>query len=270
MTKSSMARPSLDGSDLHHEQQGAGPPVVFVHGGVLNGEMTWSAQQPLAERWNLVIVDRPGFGSGPPVDRVDFAADAELVAGLLDRAQELWGVDRVHLVGHSYGGVVCLLAAALRPEALRSLTVIEPPAFGVAAGNPVVDELVAGLKDHWRDGPRESPARFLDAFLRLVGSATELPDPLPPALAQGAALLLVERGPWEAEIPLAQLARAPYPTLVVSGAHSAAFDAVCDELERDLGADRAVIAGAGHGVPRTGEAFNQRLERFLADAEGGR
>jgi pimeloyl-ACP methyl ester carboxylesterase len=261
---------SLSGSDLHYEQQGEGPPVVFVHGSVLNGAMTWSAQQPLARRWRLVIVDRPGFGSSPPVDRVDFAADAELVVQILDRAKQLWGADGVHLVGHSYGGVICLLSAAIRPEALRSLTVIEPPAFGVAAGNAAVADLVVRLKDHWREGPRESPARFLDTFLHLVGSATELPDPLPPPLEQGAAMLVVERGPWEADIALKQLAHAPFPKLVVSGAHSAAFDAVCDVLERNLGADRAVIAGAGHSVPRIGEAFNQRLERFLADAQGGR
>jgi pimeloyl-ACP methyl ester carboxylesterase len=258
----------IGGLDLHYEQRGEGPPVVFVHGGVLNGTMTWSAQQPLAERWRLVIIDRPGFGASDPVDRVDFAADARLLVEFLDQSQHRWGVDRVHLVGHSYGGVICLLAAATRPEALRSLTVIEPPAFGVAAGQPAVDDLVAGLKHHWREGPRDNPDQFLDIFLRLVGSATELPDPLPPPLARGAAMLIVERGPWEADIALTQLAGAPFPKLVVSGAHSAAFDAVCDVLERGLVADRAVIAGAGHSVPRTGEAFNQQLERFLNRAEG--
>ena len=261
---------SLSESDLHYEQQGDGPPVVFVHGGVLNGAMTWSAQLPLARRWRLVIVDRPGFGLSPPTDRVDFAADAELVIQILDQAKQLWDVDRVHLVGHSYGGVICLLAAAIRPEALTSLTLIEPPAFRIAAGNPAVDDLVAGLKDHWREGPRDTPARFLQTFLHLVGSSTELPDPLPPALEQGAAMLMVERGPWEADIALTQLAHAPFPKLVVSGGHSPAFDAVCDVLERDIGADRAVIPGAGHSVPRVGEAFNQRLERFLADVQGGR
>jgi pimeloyl-ACP methyl ester carboxylesterase len=264
-----MATLSLDGMDLHCEQHGEGPPVVLVHGSVLNGAMTWSAQQPLAERWRLVIIDRPGFGSSPPVDRVDFATDAGLVVEILDQAKHLFGVDRVHLVGHSYGGVICLLAAATRPEALRSLTVIEPPAFGVAAETAAVRDLVARLKDHWRAGPRENPARFLDIFLRLVGSAIELPDPLPPPLAQGAAMLVVERGPWEADIELKQLAEVPFPKLVVSGAHSSAFDAVCDVLEHDLVADRAVIAGAGHSIPRIGEAFNQRLDRFLIDADGG-
>jgi pimeloyl-ACP methyl ester carboxylesterase len=79
--------------------------------------------------------------------------------------------------------------------------------------------------------------------------------------------LLVERYPWEAEIPLAELARAPFPKLVVSGAHSAAFDAVCDVLERELPATRAVLPGAGHSVQRLGEPFNALLEAFIGQAE---
>ncbi|GAA1109425.1 alpha/beta fold hydrolase [Nocardiopsis composta] len=256
----------VNGLNLHYEQEGKGPPVLFVHGSVLNGAMTWSAQQPLAERWSLIVIDRPGFGASSPVDRVDFAADAESVAALLDRSEELWGVDRVHLVGHSDGGVVSLLAAAARPEALASLTVIEPPAFGVAADHPAVRGLVTRLKDHWRHGPRGDPGLFLRAFLELAGSEVALPDPLPPPLEQGAAMLVAERGPWEARIPLQRLARAPFPGLVVSGAHNAAFDLVCDVLERALGAERAVIPGAGHSVPRVGDAFNRRLEHFLAGA----
>lgn len=263
-----MSTLSIDGLDLHYEAHGDGPPVLFIHGSVMDGPMTWDAQQPLAERWRLIILDRPGFGSSTAVERVDFSVDAGLVVGILDRATQLWGVDRVHLVGHSYGGVISLLAAALRPEAIQSLAVIEPPAFGIASGDEAVDHLVIGLKDHWETGPRESPALFLDQFLHLVGSATNLPDPLPPPLGQGAAMLIVERGPWEAEVPLERLAGAPFSKLVVSGGHSAAFDAVCDVLERKLGADRAVVTGAGHSVPRTGEAFNERLDTFMTAAQG--
>jgi hypothetical protein len=76
---------------------------------------------------------------------------------------------------------------------------------------------------------------------------------------------MVERSPQEARIPLAELARAPFPKLVVSGAHHPAFDAVCDVLERALGAGRAVLPGAGHSVQRA-PGFNDALCDFFARA----
>jgi pimeloyl-ACP methyl ester carboxylesterase len=242
---------------LHVESLGTGAPVVLVHGSVGGGESTWAEQRPLAEHFTLLIVDRPGYGRTPMVEREDFEADAPLIAELLGEG--------AHLVGHSYGGVISLLAASQRPGAVRSLTVIEPPAFAVAAGNPDVDQFVHRQREHWESGPRE-PEAFLRGFLDLVGSSRPLPSPLPPELERGARVLLVERPPWEAQIPLDILAAAPFPKLVISGAHHPAFDAVCDVLEARLDAQRAVIPGAGHSVPRTGPAFNARLEEFLAAA----
>lgn len=231
--------------------------IVLVHGSVLGGRGTWSAQQPLAERYELVILDRPGFLPGPPVDRVDFERDAELVAGLLRSGD--------HLVGHSYGGVISLIAAAARPARLRSLTVVEPPATGVALDVPEVAEFARRGVELWAHGPKDDPEAFLRAFLVAVGSTFDLPSPLSPELERAARLLAVERGPWEAEIPLETLAEAPFPTLVVSGAHHAAFDAICDRLERELGAERLVLPGYGHAAQRHPE-FNDRLAEFVERA----
>ena len=47
-------------------------------------------------------------------------------------------------------------------------------------------------------------------------------------------------------VPLDELAAARVPTLVVSGAHHEAFDAICDVLEARLGAERLVLPGSGH------------------------
>jgi pimeloyl-ACP methyl ester carboxylesterase len=235
---------------------GRGEPVVLVHGSVLAGELSWSEQRPLAERWRLTVPDRPGFAPGERPESVDFEADSEPIAELLR--------DGAHIVGHSYGGIVSLLAAARRPDAVRSLTVIEPPAFGVARGHPEVDAFVPRLAHQYRAGPRD-PAAYLRGFYELVGIPGRVPSPLPKSLRLGAEALRVERGPWEAEVPLERLARAPFRKLVVSGAHHPAFDAVCDVLERRLGARRAVVAGGGHAVQRTGAPFNRVVEGFLAE-----
>jgi pimeloyl-ACP methyl ester carboxylesterase len=228
--------------------------LVLVHGSVVGGRATWTAQRPLADEFELVVVDRPGFPPNPPVDRVDFEADAQLVAGLLEPGD--------HLVGHSYGGVVALLAAASRPEAIASLTLIEPPATRVAVGIPVVDDFAEAGRLLYASGSADDPEIFLRRFLNAVGSELEPPRPLPPELEQGARALAVERGPWEAEIPLDALGAGTFPKLVVSGAHHPAFDAICDVLERELDAERLVLPGFDHAVQRHPE-FNERLADFV-------
>jgi pimeloyl-ACP methyl ester carboxylesterase len=233
-----------------------GPRLLLVHGSVVNGEVTWTAQRPLAERFELVVPNRRGFPPGPDVERVDFEDEAAWL--------EQFVAPGTHLVGHSYGGVISLLAAARRPERLRSLTVVEPPAFAVARGDPDVDRFVADSILLWREGPRD-PAEFLRAFLAAVGASLPRGE-LTQAMLQGARTLMVERGPWEAEIPLAPLRAAPFPKLVVSGGHSRAFDAVCDVLEAGLDAERAVLPGAGHSVQRLGEPFNAVLADFVGRA----
>ena len=80
--------------------------------------------------------------------------------------------------------------------------------------------------------------------------------------------LTVERGPWEAEIPLDTLAAAPFPKLVVSGAHHGAFDAICDVLEARLGAERLVLPGYGHN-PQLHPGFNDALAVFVTRASTG-
>ena len=233
------------------------PRLLLVHGSVANGEQTWAAQRPLAERFELVVPNRRGFPPGPDVETVDFEDEAVWL--------EPFVAPGTHLVGHSYGGVIALFAAAWYADRIRSLTVVEPPAFRVARGDPAADAFVAGGNRLWDQGPRDEEA-FLRCFLRAVG----MPVPagrFSAAMLQGARTLMVERRPWEADPPLDVLAAAPFPKLVVSGGHDAAFEAVCDVLERRLSAERAVLPGAGHAVQRVGAPFDAVLVDFVERAE---
>jgi len=222
--------------------------LVLLHGSVTNAALSWRKQEPLGDRYELVAPDRPGFPPGPPVARVDFEAEVPWLAALIRPGD--------HLVAHSYGGVTALLAAPQLP--LASLTVLEPPAFGIARGDPAVEA--------WLDGalalPRDDLRTYVEAFLVHVGAPLRLPDPLPPVLEQGARAFMTERWPSEAELPLAPL---PYPVLVVTGAHEPAFEAVGDVLERELHAERLVLPGAGHAV-QNASGFNDRLLEFLRRA----
>jgi pimeloyl-ACP methyl ester carboxylesterase len=232
--------------------------VVLIHGSGGNARSAWASVRSLAARFTLVAPDRRGYPPNPPLERIDFEIQAQELAPLLE--------DGAHLVGHSYGGVIALLIAARHPGRVRSLTVSEPPAFALARGNPEVERLVERLDEHFTHGPRD-PRAFAAGFLELVGSNARLPDPLPPELEQVIRATMAERPPWEARIPLDELAATAFPKLVISGAHHPAFDAVCDVLEERLGAERAVLAGAGHSIPRA-PGYLERLEAFLDDSAG--
>jgi pimeloyl-ACP methyl ester carboxylesterase len=235
--------------------------VVLVHGDVFDGPATFGEQQPLAADHRLLVVNRRGFGNSPQVTGEDFEVDAGDLAALLEE-------EPAHLVGHSYGGVVSLLAAARVPTSVRSLVVFEPPAFGLVLDQPVVKRFVTQIKDMLQQKP--DPTEFLPAFIRAVGGdPTRLPDPIPEPFLRAASIQMHGRWPWEATIPLADLARTAFPKLVVSGGHSALFDAVCDVLEEGLPADRVVHQGAGHSIPRLGAPVNLTLAAFWAHTERG-
>jgi pimeloyl-ACP methyl ester carboxylesterase len=242
---------------LRVERWGTGPPVVLLHADVATGATGWARQRPLAQRWQLVVPDRPGYGGSGPVQRVDFEQESGTLAPLLD--------EPAHVVAHSYGGVVALLLATARPDRVRSLTVVEPPAFSVAADHPDVRALVADLKVLW-DAGIEDPEAFFARFAALMGERTWPRSPMPAEMEQGVRRLMEERPPWEAEPDLAGLARAGVPVLVVSGGHSPALEAVCDALADALGARREVVPGAKHSVPRVGQPFNDLLEDFFGGA----
>jgi pimeloyl-ACP methyl ester carboxylesterase len=240
------------------ERLGEGPPILFVHGDIVGPSLTWRKQLELADRWTLIIPSRPGFGESPALERNDFDVEAQMFAELLG--------DGAHLVGHSYGAVIALLAAADRPEAVRSLTVSEPGCLRVAEGVPVVDEMIANGERLFREGERIPDELFLRLFRGGAGSAYGTPEQLPEELMHGVELLKRERPSWEAEIPLERLAAAGFPVQVISGGHSPAFEAVCDALAEGLSAERAVISGRGHTVPSTGLPYNERLEAFMTAA----
>lgn len=236
-----------------------GPRVILVHGSGATGWNAWPMQRALADAHRVVVVHRGGYPPGPPLEHIDFEVQAREVAGLLEPAS--------HLVGQSYGGIVAMLAAAGRPEAVASLTVIEPPAFAVARGDPDVEALIARLAPIF--AAKREPREFLAAFLPAVGSSYVPPDPLPPDAEASARAHMAERPPWEAQIPFDRITARPIPSLVISGGHHPAFDAVCDVLEERLHASRVVIRGAGHSVQRTGDAFNGVLIEFVRANSSG-
>ncbi|WP_282694194.1 alpha/beta hydrolase [Streptomyces sp. CC208A] len=100
------------------------PPALYVHG--LGGSsQNWSALMPLlADLVDGEAVDLPGFGDSPPPDDGNYSVTghARAVIRLLDSA----GRGPVHLFGNSMGGAVATRVAAVRPDLVRTLTLVSP------------------------------------------------------------------------------------------------------------------------------------------------
>ncbi|GAA1916805.1 alpha/beta hydrolase [Streptantibioticus ferralitis] len=99
-------------------------PTLFVHG--LGGSsQNWSALMDLlADTVDGEAVDLPGFGFSPPPDNGDYSINghARAVVGLLESERR----GPVHLVGNSMGGTIATRIAALRPDLVRTLTLVSP------------------------------------------------------------------------------------------------------------------------------------------------
>ncbi|MGA4948920.1 alpha/beta hydrolase [Streptomyces lydicamycinicus] len=99
-------------------------PALYVHG--LGGSsQNWSDLMPLlADRVDGEAIDLPGFGHSPPPDDGNYSvsAQARAVIRYLDAA----GRGPVHLIGNSMGGAAATRVAAVRPDLVRTLTLISP------------------------------------------------------------------------------------------------------------------------------------------------
>ncbi|MFF3768287.1 alpha/beta fold hydrolase [Streptomyces sp. NPDC001922] len=100
------------------------PPALCVHG--LGGSsVNWSALMAATEAdVDVEALDLPGFGHSPPPDNGDFSISGHARAVI--RHLEAAGRGPVHLIGNSLGGAVVTRVAAVRPDLVRTLTLVSP------------------------------------------------------------------------------------------------------------------------------------------------
>jgi pimeloyl-ACP methyl ester carboxylesterase len=110
---------------VHFQQQGEGPDVLLIHG--LTGDLSiWflcRAMQVLGANRRVTAYDLRGHGysDAPPVGytSADHAAD---LLSLMDHLE----IEQASLVGHSFGAVIALHAAAIAPDRIASLVLSDP------------------------------------------------------------------------------------------------------------------------------------------------
>jgi len=249
-------------TDLYVRIWGEGNPerVVLLHGGnVPDPERIWQAQRPLSERYEVVVVDRRGFGLSPEAERLTWESELADMLALVG--------ERAHLVGHSYGGVLALIFASRYPERVRSLAAVEPPAFGLALDDPAVAAHIARLAPVHAAGPDLTPDEFFRRFVSAHGEELPAGFALDGAHRKGVNATRLTPDPATAPIAVERLAAATFPKLVVSGSWMPEMDITCDRVAALIGAERATFPGSGHSPQQQGERFNERLRMVFAAAE---
>jgi 3-oxoadipate enol-lactonase len=110
---------------LEYETRGQGEPALLIHGShVAGGFLPLLRDGGLADRYRLIRYHRRGFAGSeraPAGFRIEDQAQDAL--GLLEDL----GIERAHVIGHSYGAVIAIQLACQAPHAVHSLVLLEPP-----------------------------------------------------------------------------------------------------------------------------------------------
>lgn len=124
---------------------GPKPPLLMVHGGPGGALWQFFPALPLAQDRAVILYDQLDSGrSDAPGDRANWTVDrfvAEIAA-----IRTALKVERLHLLGHSWGGIVANRYAARRPPGLRSL-VLQGAPLSAKAGEASIRSLLPGLPD---------------------------------------------------------------------------------------------------------------------------
>jgi pimeloyl-ACP methyl ester carboxylesterase len=171
----------VNGRPIYYEVAGEGEPIVLVHG-LSESTRLWYRNLPaLAERYRVYLVDLPGFGAMRKFHRL-FTLEGS--APWLDQWMEAVGIETASLVGHSMGGYVCMSLAALRPEKIKRLVLVD--SIGIPPHHTVGQLVYPALKSIIRTTPsfwfcinydylRAGPAMVLKAARQIVAlDATSL------------------------------------------------------------------------------------------------
>lgn len=269
-----MPRLEVNGIEVAYRDTGRGQAVVLAHSSSSFSGQWRALIERLGDRYRVIAPDLIGYGGTGawPPGRDDLMADEIAIV----EAMVALGGAPAHLVGHSYGGAICVRAALRRPERTRSLTVIEPVMFHllsepgdtaaraeirevaedvarcVEAGRP--DAAAEGFLGYWI-GPGAYAALAPDRRDLVRGSMAKLALEWPYCIDRG--------GPTRTDV-----AGLTTPTLVVRGGETTRAAASVVDILRACLPDHAYaeIAGAaGHMSPIThAEAVNSHIEAHIA------
>jgi len=266
---------TLDGSRMRYLQAGSGPSLLLVHG-LLGYSFSWRHAIPvLAQQASVYAVDMlgTGFSDRPAGLDCSLQASAQCLLRFMDEA----GLPSCDLLGTSRGGGVAMMAAALAPDRVRRLILVDPinpwSARGKGLSVFLSSRLVAPL--FLKLAPR---LRIVQEyyFRRLYGDTRRIrpgtlegyakPMQLPGFFEYGISVLETwNRDLQELESMLPRIAH--IPTLLIWGSLDAAvYPTSAAELQKHFrNCQLLMMQGVGHlPYEEVPEEFNRAVGEFLS------
>jgi 3-oxoadipate enol-lactonase len=247
-----MARATLNGIDVYYERSGEGPTMLYLNGTGATLATSRLSIDPYTRAFDVVVHDQRGLGETEappgPYSMGDYAADA---LALLDHL----GLERVRVVGTSFGGMVAQELAATRPERVERLALLCTSAGGEGGSSfPLGEILTLPPAERRARGMQVIDRRWTEQWLAehdldrmIADTITGMEGPEPGSdRARGAQAQLAARSThdvWD------RLGAITAPTLVAAGR----FDGVAPVENAEAIASR--ISGAELRIYEGGHVF---------------
>jgi len=125
---------------LHYQKLGEGQPLLIIHGLFGSSDNWRSMARYFSKFFQVISLDLRNHGQSPHSDEQDFRLMAEDVLAVCDSL----GITKAHVLGHSLGGKVAMQFAALYPQRVDKLVVVDiSPRQYFSQHTPMMDTMMA-------------------------------------------------------------------------------------------------------------------------------
>jgi pimeloyl-ACP methyl ester carboxylesterase len=256
-----------------YREAGAGPGVVCVHSNASSSAQWRGLMDLLAPSFRVLAPDSYGAGKSPPWPterKIALRDEVALLEPVFARAG-----DPFSLVGHSYGGAVCLVAAVAQPQRVKAMALYEPTLFALVEQQSPSPNDVDGIRDAViaslaarNAGDSAAAARHFIDFWMAPGAFDRMPERVQAATIDAVKNIQGWKDALFGEpTPLSAFAQLDIPVLLMVGTKSPLSSrAVAERLAGALPkVEVAEMDGLGHMGPVTNpEPVNRRVSDFLS------
>jgi non-heme chloroperoxidase len=264
----------IDGTQLAYVDMGRGDPLLFVHGGFQDYRMWSPAMRQVGRGYRAIAYSRRNHFPNRvnPDGLPDFAADQH--GADLEHMVGALGLGQVHLVAHSSGAHAALFFAAKRPDQVRTLIIVEPPAAGLLTASAEDHSSMADFNGRFGQALAALRKGDDDAAVRLFADAVGGPGTYDRRTADQRAMMIDNIAAHVADARSRQArprftcemaAKIHAPVLLINGTRSPAFfHRIADRLAACLPNEQRIAIVSSHTVPSENpRAFHTALNRFL-------